>query len=133
MFSLAGSPLLYTLSTEDIKIKHEVEKSLKQFWRSNAETGTDSHLGCMHSQPPPVLAQVPVANWPVINHIYCELCDQLREPGPFCSVSGSVVNFLCPSTKYLTPQKNIKGRYVRQWLVLLWKIMLVAREGAEWE
>ena len=52
----------------------------------------------------PVLAQVPVANWPVINHIHCELHDQLREPEPLCSLNVSAVHFSgsvnekCPQT-----------------------------------
>lgn len=102
-FSLAGSPLQYTLSTEDIKIKHEVGKSLKQFSRSSEQSGTDSHLSCLRSQLPPVLAQVPVANWSVINHVHCELHDQLREPGP---LSASAVHCVVHQRKVSDCKKH---------------------------
>ena len=84
----------------------------------------------MHSQPPPVLAQVPVANWPVINHIHCELHDQLRQPGLLCSVNVNVVHFPGPSPKCLGLQKTSGGVIVRLWLVLLEKIELVTRDRA---
>lgn len=52
-FSLPGSLLQYTLSTEDIKIKHEVGKSLKQFWGSSERSGAVSRLSCAHSPTRP--------------------------------------------------------------------------------
>lgn len=102
----------------ETKIKHEVRKSLKHFERSGERSGTDSRSSCVHSQPPPVLAQVPPANWPAINHIHSELHDQLRKAGLLHTVSAGAVHFPGPHRIQNTEKK---GNLQEQMLLVPWQ------------